>query len=449
MTVNQTYNLYVGGPFNDTLNSSISNICIKSYVSEELDRNISCGDVIESELISASDIQYFYFNTPSYLEYVLFDSCGSEFDTYLGLVTDEFQIINEGDDDGDCQQSQHHEQLLVEKLVAGKYVLIVLGYGTISNHSYGKWRVNVVCSISRNSSNAIAECDNYETIKCGSIFNGKLKHFRNNSILAYYDRLCFTLTNYSSMIYFDSCGSDGVTTLNLLYDNLTLMEYFNNGLCTQGAELKIGYLRPAKYILEIASEDIELSNNYKISVVCSENIGDNEQYKYIPYYYKQWFLAQLECEKQFGTSLATIATNRDMMKAIDSMDSFLEHGAYITFWVGLYNDVFTDAVLWQWVEGISCNSTSPNKCSSRFAWSIPGEISVPKGTFLDIYWQLGLPWNATSGIHEEIDDPTPSSAMPFCKFHVRIMLSFLCCQFMSISCQSLSIIFVLCQFMSI
>eukprot|EP01084_Bolivina_argentea_P268353 455766_1 len=136
---NQTYKLYMSNPWNVAVNAVVSDICIKSLIPQTSETK--CGDILTGELHSKSDVNYYYFQLlgPSI---VLFDSCGSTYDTVLRLYDMHFTKLAEADDDGNCG---FQAQLIQPKLFAGKYILEISGFGADLNHDYGAWRMKIVC----------------------------------------------------------------------------------------------------------------------------------------------------------------------------------------------------------------------------------------------------------------------------------------------------------------
>eukprot|EP01084_Bolivina_argentea_P271045 461061_1 len=101
---------------------------------------INCGDILTGSLNSESDIHYYYFNSSGLT--VLFDSCGSLFDTILYLFDMELNILYQEDDNNCCLQAQ----LLASQLQPGEYILGISGCCDRLNHKYGAWTMEVICT---------------------------------------------------------------------------------------------------------------------------------------------------------------------------------------------------------------------------------------------------------------------------------------------------------------
>eukprot|EP01084_Bolivina_argentea_P191191 328421_1 len=142
----QSYSLYVGDPSHSFLNGSISNICITSplivghtYIFES---EIHCGDIINGELISQYDIDYYYFELKMSGINVWFNACQG-MDTYLSLYSMNFTAI----------ETTFHEcfanmQLFLPSLSADRYILEVSGSGDMYDisHDYGLYHLEITCS---------------------------------------------------------------------------------------------------------------------------------------------------------------------------------------------------------------------------------------------------------------------------------------------------------------
>eukprot|EP01084_Bolivina_argentea_P259277 437446_1 len=360
----QKYQFYIANPF-DTLNGVMSNICIKSSHTIKI---VECGDLIQGALTSESHIEYYHFSTLSDLNYVLFDSCASYYDTYLYLWNITGHIVAEGDDDGNCGW---FEQLVVQPLPKGEYILGISGYGSTGSHKYGEWLITVVCNNETNDTQDTEDhlCQSFEELKCGQIVEGALGldeawnaafPFNQRRYIDY----CFRL-NSSSLVYFDSCGSGAHTELVLFTADLNSAVDGETAYCDfLHQQLRINNLDEGEYILRISAYENQqlrinyldegeyisfIGPNYHIHSICSLNIIDDEKYKVVSHDALHWMLAQIECEKQYGTTLATIITNQDLQEALEIADESFKNYA----WIGLYEEPSNNTT-WSWVQGESC-----------------------------------------------------------------------------------------------
>eukprot|EP01084_Bolivina_argentea_P016162 30268_1 len=179
----------------------------------------------------------------------------------------------------------------------------------------------------------------------------------------------FNTTERKPNIVFDSCGSGFFTRL-YLYDldwNL-LYKDIGDGLCGYAATLTIFSLDAGEYILGIGGDGFTADyGHWTLDVDCRGFINST----YVlnvdnPYFYQDWFLQEATCEQQFGTSLATVITDQDIMDA----KKLIHHEEIENYrvWVGLYKDI-TASSKWQWVTGMPCDYVSTEDCADDPHWS--------------------------------------------------------------------------------
>eukprot|EP01083_Nonionella_stella_P245775 853903_1 len=298
----QQYSLYLSGD----LNATVTNICIQSAAPLSIPCSvckgeIKCDDTLNGELVSASGIDYYYFNTSQVLPFVMFDACGVLYDIYsyfydvnLYLYDLNWTVLNHGADTGVCLNK---EQLAISDLNAGEYIL---GIEYIIASSERQWELNVACK------------------------------------------------------------------------NETASPY----------KLRLG------------------SVTY-------------------------WIETQLDCEDEFGTSVATITTEQEMTQAMELINTQLDGKMNLTVVIGLYKDT-NNGSKWKWVDGSSCDYTETHDCIDDVHWQrgkpsitdqeaivdavplVGSYLSVPlvsNTSFIDdeyIFWrykELGWLCNAPSGNH--------------------------------------------------
>ena len=105
---------------------------------------IACGEVVSgSTALSTSEVgnesgEHLYEFTLGEMQQVHFDSCNSDFDTHLHVMTADLRAtVAECDDCGPCD----FRSVLDVGLEAGDYVLVVEGYGT----EHGPYEVQMTC----------------------------------------------------------------------------------------------------------------------------------------------------------------------------------------------------------------------------------------------------------------------------------------------------------------
>eukprot|EP01084_Bolivina_argentea_P296444 510574_1 len=259
------YKLYISNSFDNTMNGTVSNICIDSFVSTEQEipctecmGEIKCGDELAGQLTSASDINYYYFHPSNNLLSILFDSCLSSYDTHLYLYDIDFNVLFEADDEGMCGSQA---KLFIDLLSVAEYILGISGYGTMVNHVFGSWSISVVCDeITWPCDACIGE------IKCGETL---VSEFTDKLISNFY---YFNLTNNRS-VTFDSCTSYYQDTNLRLYDmNWTLLYYNDDAReCSTQAKLSISHLFAGEYILELRGPLFGWSwDEWKVDIACND-----------------------------------------------------------------------------------------------------------------------------------------------------------------------------------
>eukprot|EP01083_Nonionella_stella_P006352 18441_1 len=382
------YQLFMGNAEN-TLNASVSNVCIKtSPVFDEL----LCGSKMEGDLL-ASDITYYVFNYTRHNDtlFVLFDLCDSSYDTYLYLWDIQWNVIQTADD-GDCGLQT---QLQLNSLNTGLYILGISGYGNSSHHAFGHWDLHIFCSASETAQDDNEfNCSIYDTIYCGDIIDGVLQRIDLDGIriggqtpspiflpqfpigaqyLYTSDFYCLDLTNSTSFVYIDACGSDSYTDLEFFDPNRSHRVNGNpSGYCSDPSDMI--YLRElsgGQYMITVSAPgSFVLTMDwgwhfYQFDITCEQNIIDDDKYKMIFATASTWFHALRGCEMQFGTSLATIITEYDMAKVLyilrDIYDRYIPKE--IKVFIGLYKDAGYDTN-WKWTNevNVTCNHTNNAHC---------------------------------------------------------------------------------------
>eukprot|EP01084_Bolivina_argentea_P234139 394187_1 len=270
-------NFYASCPISMGLNASISNICVNTPINIDniqiFENEISCGDTIQSSLDSTYDIDYYYFDLTA-TSAVLFDSCGSSFNTSLALYDMEFIEIGTSAVRYDCFPQS---QLIFQPLFKDKYVLKISGSGFANEydiyHDYGEYQLKVICVIDDNIN--VTKANNYH-------------------------------------------------------------------------------------------KNVNSTNNY----ILSGPVMDLYQ-------------AERECELMYGTSLATIITDNDIIEAVKVINETvhkyinLDIVGYdnICAWIGLYLDMSNQK--WQWVDGITCNYTKSGDCIDDVHWQQNKSDHIP------------------------------------------------------------------------
>eukprot|EP01084_Bolivina_argentea_P204521 349277_1 len=152
-------------------------------------------------------------------------------------------------------------------------------------------------------------------------------------------------------------------------------------------------MNKGRYVLRIA--DAWFAHRYEFAVICKlslqtkliANTVSNSYHYVLPVEsisnVNDWFTAQLICEETFGTSLATVVTEQDILWIIDMVKNNKMNGV----WIGLYRDPFVD-LNWMWVEGTPYNSNYSNLIwnNTDYVYLMTEEI----GSYL-YYWNYTEP----------------------------------------------------------
>eukprot|EP01084_Bolivina_argentea_P111464 198848_1 len=120
-------------------NGTVGNIRIDSIrtLLDQIEGEIQCDQIINGELCSLEDIDYYYFNLSNDSVSILFDSCESSYSTRLSLYDIHFNLIQ---NHIDIYCGTRH-QLLINSLQKGTYILEVRK----GNRGYGQWQIQVFC----------------------------------------------------------------------------------------------------------------------------------------------------------------------------------------------------------------------------------------------------------------------------------------------------------------
>eukprot|EP01084_Bolivina_argentea_P038228 70688_1 len=85
-----------------------------------------------------------------------------------------------------------------------------------------------------------------------------------------------------------------------------------------------------------------------------------------------WSAAEIECEMEYGTTLATVITQEDMREAVELVGNDLSSVP-----VGLFRNILKNSNNWQWINGISCDYTGTGLCGDDLHWE-KGQASMTK-----------------------------------------------------------------------
>eukprot|EP01084_Bolivina_argentea_P160072 278775_1 len=120
---------------------------------------MQCGQITTGNLNSLSDIKYYYVNLSLDISSVMFDSCGSNYDTYLYLFDLDYNILYTSEYFSlECNPGT---QLFIDQLQSYDYILGISGLGSMNNHTYGNWTMNMACETMHPQPNSLPaiNCD--------------------------------------------------------------------------------------------------------------------------------------------------------------------------------------------------------------------------------------------------------------------------------------------------
>eukprot|EP01084_Bolivina_argentea_P147648 258292_1 len=215
-----------------------------------------------------------------------------------------------------------------------------------------------------------------DKIKCGQSVNGEI--FSSQQDYYYYFNLSAATT-----VLFDSCRSEYATTLFVMNMNFSILyETSNNydidpSIC--GQQLLLYSLAKGRYILGIRS-----LGKYNVELRCNDAVIDNSSYRGISYPSYNWHDAMLFCEEIFGTTLATVINERDVLDAIDSITLYDPSIQVYDSFIGMYKDAVNGSV-WQWVDETKCGYAG--NCANHTHWheGHPEKSqNTQRGTYLKI-----------------------------------------------------------------
>ena len=244
----------------------------------EFDGNISCGVSVHNTTEAAGshtgnqagDHVYYFRVQEGGLANIQFNSCESEFDTFLRVVSHDLQTEYASCDD--CGPCGLKTVLDTGALAAGEYALIVEGYTT----SEGVYNVVMHC---QEEIDLVVQYDG--DIHCETIVAGNTDHaggiWQSNVGTQAIEHLYnFTVERPGvANIEFDSCNSDFDTHLTVTSPDLqtTYMSCDDCGGCGLQAVVDTGGLGPGHYVLVVEGYGTE-SGNYSVSMTCQNTTSE-------------------------------------------------------------------------------------------------------------------------------------------------------------------------------
>ena len=130
-----------------------------------------------------------------------------------------------------------------------------------------------------------------------------------------------------------------------------------DGICDFKEQLLIeSTINPGLYILGVSGSSYYDYGYWHIAISCKAKPPINASQYIFPsdlyslYSRQGWSLAERYCEEEFGTTLATVATQKDMdvIRHEINVRDLWNIGVYY-LWIGLYHEM-SNRSRWQWIE---------------------------------------------------------------------------------------------------
>eukprot|EP01084_Bolivina_argentea_P210882 358816_1 len=189
-------------------------------------------------------------------------------------------------------------------------------------------------------------------ISCDESVNGTLNSW--SDIALYY----FQLYGFRP-VSIDTCGSSIDTTLTLYKlsiinsTNTSIEEISYNNIHPDclvfGSKLNFSLLPYGDYILQISGYGTDFGH-FTATINCPPT------FKIINSTATTLATAQLECEKTWGTSLATLTTQQDLNVLINTLTDITD----INIWIGGYNNILNGGK-WNWIAPFRLSVSEKHK----------------------------------------------------------------------------------------
>jgi hypothetical protein len=218
---------------------------------------VGCGDVFTgttTQFASAYAYYDFVIQSPAQSVPVLFDSCGSNYDTFLGISDENGNLRDWCNDCGDCGASA---QLPVYGLQPDIPYRLQIGGNADAT---GVYMMNIRCNVT----NAVPLTAG-ATVGCGDIFVGATNHSND---IDWYDFINIGDVALASVM-FDSCGSQFDTYLyvNDYFTGDEITQCDDCGECGVKTQLTMNNLQNGRYSLGIGGFGGQFGP-YVMNIVC-------------------------------------------------------------------------------------------------------------------------------------------------------------------------------------
>jgi hypothetical protein len=274
------YALVIEGYSSDEGVYAVSMQCANSTSElQYFDGTIDCGETVNGTTWEAGShlgedagehIYYFTVNEPG-IANIVFDSCGSEFDTWIKIISHDLTEEFFGCDD--CGSCGAAAVIDTGFLAPGEYAVVVEGWAS----EEGPYTMSMEC---------FADADTVEyfdgPIRCGDTVTGDTTRAGSHRGHESGDHIFYFAVENSSVanLRFDACNSEFDTHLRVYTDNFAeeLEECDDCGTCGAQTQLDTGELGPGVYALVVEGYG-QSEGIYWVTMNC-QNLTLNTSYTY-------------------------------------------------------------------------------------------------------------------------------------------------------------------------
>ena len=290
---------------------------------------IECGDIFQGESTSPGVWEYYYLNVTS-PQKLSIETCKSDpdLDTDLWLLAPGFpwNKLYVADDYVECDLG--YPNLVIDTLPPGQY-LLEIGHWWLDPESfqyYGEY-----------------QCSTPSSYTCGSVITGIIP---DSDIIDYVIAMNLNVSQTIAVDYVLPTGCCTDMTLSYAYDTEMLLTSTHiTSDIGSGYYSKISTaiffepVRMGQYLLHFERNNWPNHNEdqeYEINILCYTNFEEyNEPYMVIEAEDVTFMEAELECESTFGTTIAIINKEEDLLTAINTVHQKYPFAAD-SLWVYLY-----------------------------------------------------------------------------------------------------------------
>ncbi len=247
--------------------SVLKKVNTRTFPETESKGSITCGEIVNGNTTSGMDI--YGYESPEHLytlsidepKLVTFNTCGSEFDTYIFLFADDGAIVARNDDTTSCSLQSE----LTVPLPIGDFYIMIEGYGSGESGTYS---MTMTCEAFP------SELDTIGSIACGETKLGNTtsedSKFYSESPEHIYDFVIYTTTD----VVLDTCNfhPDNFfdTTIFIWDENLTMIPggFSDDSTCSIFSKVTVT-LEPGKHYALIEGYGDLSDGLYNLKMTCN------------------------------------------------------------------------------------------------------------------------------------------------------------------------------------